>query len=339
VLYLLSGEDDFSFNQYLEEIKTGIGDRTTLEVNTSTLDGREVTLDQLRSVCETAPFFSEKRLVIVNGLLERFEPRRPSNRKAKTARLTDQREDYKSFSGYIVNIPPSTTLVLVDGQLKSNNSLFKEIAAKAEVKIFPPLRDIKLRQWIQRRVTEEGGTISSPAIGLLARLVGSNLWTLASEINKLVMFASGRRIEEEDVDAITSSAQEASVFAMVDAIIALNTATAEQLLHQLLQRGVAPAQLLVMLTRQVRMMVQGKELKGQGKPANEVQNKLGLSSEFALRKTLEQADKYSWERLKEIYHRLLEADLSIKTGRYDGELALNILLAELCQPRRVQAKS
>jgi hypothetical protein len=36
-------------------------------------------------------------------------------------------------------------------------------------------------------------------------------------------------------------------------------------------------------------------------------------------------------RLREVYHELLEADLSIKTGRFDGELALNILIAELCQ--------
>jgi len=63
----------------------------------------------------------------------------------------------------------------------------------------------------------------------------------------------------------------------------------------------------------------------------EIQNKLGLSSEFATNKTLDQADLYTLERLKEVYHRLLEADLSIKTGKYNGELALNILVAELCQ--------
>jgi DNA polymerase III delta subunit len=36
-------------------------------------------------------------------------------------------------------------------------------------------------------------------------------------------------------------------------------------------------------------------------------------------------------RLKEVYHQLLETDLAIKTGRYNAELALNILIAELCQ--------
>ena len=36
-------------------------------------------------------------------------------------------------------------------------------------------------------------------------------------------------------------------------------------------------------------------------------------------------------RLREVYHTLLDADLAIKTGKYDGELALNILIADLCQ--------
>jgi len=40
---------------------------------------------------------------------------------------------------------------------------------------------------------------------------------------------------------------------------------------------------------------------------------------------------YTAARIKEVYHQLLEADLCIKTGRYEGELALNILIAELCR--------
>ena len=335
MLYILSGQDDFSLNQSLEEIKSRIGDKTTLDVNTTILDGHESNLDQLKAVCETVPFFSKRRLVIVNGLLERFEPKRKSTGKTKAVKLADQREDYKSFSSYFSNIPESTILVLVDSEVKSNNPLLKELSSKAEARSFPPLRNSNLRQWIQQRVSEEGGTISSQAIDLLAQLVGSNLWIMASEINKLVLFASGRRIEEEDVAAVVSYAQEANVFAMVDAIIALKAGVAEQLLHQLLQRGAAPAHLLAMLARQVRLIVQGKELMRQGRPEKEIQNRLGLTSEFALRKTLEQAEKYSWERLKEVYNKLLEADLSIKTGRYDGELTLNILLAELCQQRKV----
>jgi len=56
-----------------------------------------------------------------------------------------------------------------------------------------------------------------------------------------------------------------------------------------------------------------------------------LTSEFAWHKTIEQAERYPLERIKEVYHKLLEADISIKTGKYEGELALNILIAELRQ--------
>ncbi len=333
MLYILLGEDDFSRHQSLEEIKRGIGDQALLATNTTILDGQQVTLSQLKTVCETLPFLAERRLVIVKGLLERFEPKGKSSQR-KTLPASGQQKEYKLLADHITKIPDSTVLVLIGSGIKGSNPLLRELSDKAEVKSFPLLRDDKLRQWIQRRVKEEGGSISPQAAILLTRLVGSNLWIMASEINKLVLFALGRRIEEEDVKKVVSYTQQASVFAMVDAILEFKADVAEQGLQQLLNRGAAPAYLLVMLSRQVQMMVRVKELRNQGKTRMEIQNKLGLTSEFVLRKTLEQADRYTLGRLKEAYHQLLGTDISIKTGKYDGELALNILVAELCQRDR-----
>ena len=335
MLYILLGQDDFSLNQALEEIKGGIGDQSLLLVNTTTLDGQQMSLDQLRTVCETVPFLAEKRLVIVKGLLGRFEPKGKPGRRKKTAYKPDQQSDYKSLGECISNIPDSTILVLVDGDIKSNNPLLKELSVKAEMKSFPLLKGDKLRQWIQGRVKGEGGSITPQAVELLARVVGGNLWIMANEIDKLVLFTSGRSIEEEDVRIAVSYMPETNVFAMTDAILEFKAGVAEQLLEQLLQRGATPPYLLVMLSRQVRMIVRAKELRKQGKPETEIQKRLGLTSEFALRKTLEQANRYPVERLKEVYHKLLQTDLSIKTGKYEGQLALNILIAELCQQRRI----
>jgi len=317
----------------LKEIKRGIGDPTLLAANTTTLDGQQVTLDQLRTVCETVPFLAERRLVIVTGLLERFESKGRVRQK-KGLNSANQQDEYKIIGDYMGRLPDSTVLVLVEGRLNSSNPLLKELSGKAEVKSFPLLRGAKLRQWIQKQVAEEGGSISPEAVDLLTKLVGSDLWTMANEINKLALFTSGRRIEEADVSLVVSHAQQANVFNMVDAILESRAGVAEQSLGQLLQRGAAPAYLLVMLSRQFQMIVRAKELRRQRKSRIEIQNKLGLTSDFALDKTLEQADHYPLEQLKEVYHRLLETDLSIKTGKYDGELAINILIAELCQRRR-----
>ena len=240
LLYILLGEDDFSLYQSLEEIKRSVDDQELLAANTTTLDGQQVTLSQLSTVCETLPFLAERRLVIVRGLLERFERKSKPGRKKKTPHVPDQQNEYKLIADHINKIPDSTILVLIDSGISSHNPLLRELSGKAEVKSFPLLRGIKLRQWVQGRVKEEGGSISPQAVDSLTRLVGSNLWIMANEINKLVLFTAGRRIEEEDVKAVVSYVQQANVFAMVDAIHEFKAGVAEQALQQLLQRGAAP---------------------------------------------------------------------------------------------------
>ncbi len=328
MLYVLYGEDEFSLHQALEKIKTGIGDQTALTTNATVLDGQQVALDQLRAVCGTVPFLAEKRLVIINGLLARFENNGKSGRQRKSA--SPRQNDYKILSEYFSIIPDSTVLVLIDGKIKGKNPLLRELADKAKTTFFPLLRSTGLCQWIQNRVREKGGNISSQATDLLATFVGGNLWVMANEIDKLVLFTSGRGIEGDDIKRVVSYAQEANVFALVDAILESKAGFAEQTLQQLLRQGASPAYLLVMLVRQVRMMVQVKELRKRRKSDMEIQRKLGLFSDYALRKTLAQAERYSLTRLKEIYHKLLEADISIKTGKCEPELTLNILIAELC---------
>ena len=334
MLYILLGQDDFSRHQALEEIKRDTGDPALLATNTTTLEGRQLTLNQLRTVCETVPFLGERRLVIVNGLLERFETRSKSGREEKTAPASKRENEYQSLVAGITGIPDSTTLVLIDGQIKSGNPLLRGLSTKAKTRSFPRLRDARLRQWVGQRVKQQGGGISLEAVNRMVSLIGSDLWTMANEIDKLVLFAAGRRIEVADVERLVSYTEEANVFAMVDAILEFRAGVAEQALKRLLDHGAAPAYLLVMLSRQVRMIISARELKEKGFTEAEIQNRLGLTSEFVLRKVLEQAVRYPMPQIMAVYRKLLETDLSIKTGRYSGELALNLLIADLCQRRR-----
>jgi DNA polymerase-3 subunit delta len=332
LLYILHGEDDFSLTQYLGEIKRGLGDPSMLATNTSTFDGQKLTPGELKGVVETAPFLAEKRLVIIQGLLGRFELK--GRTRSKKGGNRGGEENAKAFAEAMSSIPPSTVIVLTDGtRIKSTNPLLKLLSSKGEMRPFPLLKEPKLKQWIEKEVSAQGAAISPPAVDLLARLVGANLWTMSGEITKLTLYTGGRRIEAEDIDKVVSSAQEANVFAMVDAILDFKAGVAERLLEQLLDRGASSAYLLTMLTRQVRLIVQAKELKRQRQSDIEIQNKLGLAP-FPLRKTLEQAQRYPLERLKQVYKKLLQTDLYIKRGKFEGGLALNLLVAELCAQRR-----
>jgi DNA polymerase-3 subunit delta len=330
LLHVLTGADDFSIRQALGEIKKGIGDATALMTNTTVLDGRQVTVEQLRAAGETVPFLADKRLVIIEGLLERYEPPGRNGRK-KAPRLSVRPEEIKAIADVIKHLPPFTELVIIGGDVKSGNPLLRELGAGAGVRSFPLLKGPRLGEWVEQRVTAAGGNISPQAVAVLVKFVGSDLWTMAGEVDKLTQYASGRRIEEADVRAVVSSTQEASVFAMVDAILEARVGAAQELLQQQFRQGGAPAQLLVMLSRQARIIFQVKEMRDRGKTRGEIQSKLGLMQDFVLNKAWEQANKYSLARLREVFHRLLEADLAIKTGKLDGEIALDILVTELGQ--------
>jgi DNA polymerase-3 subunit delta len=317
LLYILYGEDDFSVKQALAELKGELG-----EVDISIFDGQKLSPEELIAACDTLPFLALKRLVIVEGLLARIEHRERRGRRSDIG-------EWQVLKGYIMRMAPSTVLVLVDGKLGRNNPLLRELAPGAKVREFPPLKGNELRDWILSRVGEGGGDISPAALRLLSNLVGGNLWLLGSEIEKLCLYTHGRRIEEGDVRSLVSYAGEADIFTMVDAIIRQRATAATRLLHQLIDEGAAPPYLLFMVTRQFRLLLQAKVLSSQPLSSAELASRLGLS-EYLLPRVLEQTQRHSLERLREVYHRLLDADIAIKTGRLKGELALDLLLTELC---------
>jgi DNA polymerase-3 subunit delta len=238
------------------------------------------------------------------------------------------------------NLPPTTSLVLVDTEIKDKdikelkklkelNPLFREIEAGATTQTASLLTGTQLNMWIQVKVKDLGGSISTPAVSTLARLIGGNLWIMSNEIAKLVLYAKDRRIEEKDVKLMVSSIHESNIFNLIDAVFEGRPDTAEAILQQLLQAGEPPAQILFMLARQMQLIVRLKDMKEHSRPKMEIQQKLGLMNEFVWLKTAAQAERFTFPRIKEIYNRLLEADLSIKTGKYDGETAVSMLIAEL----------
>lgn len=328
MLYILYGEDDFSRRQALTEIEKSAYDTASAGANITHIDGSSITLNEFKVACETIPFLAEKRMVVATGLLERFDLKEKQAVSKKTARQKEDTMEWKPFAETINNLPPSTILALVDNNVSTRNALYAAILEKAKVSRFPMLKNREIPEWIRTRIEGAGGKISTAVADLIAKLVGNDLWALSNEIDKLLAYASGRMIEEQDIRTIVTNAQESSIFVLLDAIMEGKIGTAQRLLFQSLNNGMAPAYLLTMLARQLRLALLAKEMTALHKNKGEIQTKLSLP-DFAFQKTLDQAAKYSLEQLKNFYFKLLYTDLSIKTGKYDEDLALNILVTEM----------
>ena len=338
MIYILYGHDEFSLHEELNQIKNSLGDREALATNTNEFDGKQVAPGQLLDACKAMPFLGTHRLVIVDGLLSRFEKGSKTSKgsdggeeeQEKVMPKRGWRAEWGELKQMLPEVPPTTVLVFVDGEIKKDNLLLKQLASAAQVRQFSELKGAALSEWIRNRVKGGGGSISPDAAKMLALFVGDNLAVLASEIDKLILYAAGRRIEDKDVKEVVSYAREANVFAMVDALIEGRSAAAAPILQQLLDEGAAAPYLLYMITRQVRLLVQIKELSNQKRNRNEIRERLAIASDFVLNKALEQSRNYSMERLEQIYRKLLETDIAIKQGTWKGELALDLLVAELC---------
>jgi DNA polymerase-3 subunit delta len=327
MVYILYGQDDFSLNQAVGKIKADLGDRETVAANTTNLDGGRLTLGELKNKCDTAPFLCSHRLVIVEGLLGRFDAKQ-SKLRSRKGKSGNGLAEWEEFDSYIEHMPETTVLMLVDDEVKGNNPLLKKISSLAEVRTFPLLRGKDLKAWIRQRVKADGGDIAAEAVNLLAELIGGDLWAMDGEIQKLLLYDQERPISEDDVRQLVTCVQEANVFALVDAVAEGRTQLAQRLLHRLYDEGMSATYILTMITRQFRLIAVARDL-GKGLSRPQIQDRLGLKSSYALDKTLTQAKLYDFERVKRAYDKLLETDLAIKTGRYSDRLALELLVTEL----------
>ena len=83
-----------------------------------------------------------------------------------------------------------------------------------------------------------------------------------------------------------------------------------------------------MVERQLRLLALAWDSMDKGVPQRELGSRLGVTSDFVVRKTVDQARRHSWPDIVWRYNRLLEADLAIKQGRLEPDLALELLAGE-----------
>ena len=105
-------------------------------------------------LCHAVPFLAERRLVIVEGLLDsagggdapgaRGQRRAPATRRRRGA----DAGPWRGLREALADLPPTTDLVFQDGPLRRNNPLLRDLAPVAQVREFPVLRGVHLQRWV-----------------------------------------------------------------------------------------------------------------------------------------------------------------------------------------------
>ena len=324
--YLFHGNDDLTIDEYVTKLRKEMGSDPNAELNTSELDGTVVTVPEIIGAATSYPFLSDKRLVIVRGLIGWLTRKGAGNAgKEALARLADE----------LPHLPEHARLVLVEKQLLPENNVIRKLAAESANGYIKELIVPKdTSGWIiERAHSEYGVRMDNRAAMALAAVTGADLRRADNELLKLACYIKpGEPITEEDVAALTPYVSETNIFKMVDAMAEGRTEPALKLLHRLLAEKKAEETLRVygMIIRQFRLLLQAKEHLMSGGSASSVANAIGVRP-FVAQSLAHQARGFTLAELERIYRRLGELDFQMKTGRIQPELAIDLFIAGLAR--------
>ena len=117
------------------------------------------------------------------------------------------------------------------------------------------------------------------------------------------------------------------IFDFVDEIGRNNAAKALQLLDDILSEGTTPKQIIGMIARQIRLMLQTKLLSKEGLTVKQIAKRL-KQHPYPIEKCLKQSKNFSVNSLEKGLEKLLESDYKLVTSNND-RLELELLVIEL----------
>jgi DNA polymerase III subunit delta len=337
MFYLLHGNDEFTCREHLKKLTQ----QGNFEYNKDTYMGGGVDLITIIATCNTFPFLSDQRLVILEGLPKRRrgedpgEEKQTSEKSSKTKKgkkgsknRSESRAGFeKGLAEYIPQLPETTVLiVLADEELTSSSALLKAAAEHGKVIQCTLPRGIAVETWINKKAKSLGVKITPDATSMLANFIGNQLRLLANEIDKLATYVGpGATITVEDVRQLSAQVQEARIFDLTDALAQRNRKQALDLLHDLLVDGEPPLKLISTITSQIRSLLLVKELAENGLRISQIVSATGMAP-FVAEKALRQIGRFSPSQLEGAYRQLLATDAALKRSRLTPDMALDLLV-------------
>lgn len=308
MIIFLYGQDGYRLNDNFRKIIESYKAKYQSGFNLFNFDFADnLDFSNFEDAIKSASFFSEIKLIAVKN---------PFSAKKELEKVI---ELMRAF-----DLPKNKEIVLLFGENKTEaelNKLSKDLLAYLKknsepIRNFEQLKGAKLEAWLGGEVALAGSKIQPLAIKKLIDIMGGDSWALSNEINKLCNYRSGGTIGAGDVSLLASEKIDLNIFDLVDALGSKSKAKAFELLYKEISTGRDPYYILTMAIYQFRNLLIVKDLMAQPIPRGEMAKKAGLHP-FVVQKALASASKFSMPELKNLYTRLLEIDISTKTGRGD----------------------
>ena len=321
-LYIFHGEEVFLLQHYLGQLRKILIDELTESFNFHKLNNETFSIQDFADAVENLPMMAENTMVWVDEI-----------------DLFKMNESDREKMGQILSdIPEYCTVVFTyettpwkpDKRLKK---LWQVIEKNASIVEFAKQDQRELINWVTRHFASHQKRISPDLCAYLIDITGGTMTALAGEISKISAFSGAEEICKTDIDAVTEPVMDAVVFQMTDLLGQKSYGPALIKLRQLLKMQQEPLAILGAIGGHFRRLGTARTLLDCGKPASELMRLCGMS-DFAARKNMNAAGKFSAAFYAKASQLVLETDYAMKTSLDDSERLLEMLVLQLAQEAR-----
>jgi len=266
-------------------------------------------------MCENMPFFSPKRLIIIQNC--RYFKQSTN-------------ESINKFIDYIKVMPPHNCVIFCENEVDKRLELTRTINKIGICVDFPLQKPADLIKWSVKVYHSLGKQISLDTASLFVHYCKPDMSTILNEIHKVCAFVGENpQIKSKDLDIVSSKSIKSGVFNLIDAISQRNYIQSLQLLRDLVSLGEPIPKILYMISKHFSHILQAKLLFNGKLDATKLPYLLGVSS-YAASKFLSLSNKFSIEMLDFIITQILQTDLDIKTSNIKPITSMELLISSIC---------
>jgi DNA polymerase III delta subunit len=204
-IYLVEGGDAQSRNDLAQEFLAIVDEglhafnvESLHAADASSAAARDQLIDTLLATARTLPMMSPRRLVLVHDAERLLSPKRGKDDEepppAPSAKGKRQRAltPVEALEAFFEDPEPMTTVVFAAGPLDANRRLVKLLRQRAIVVDSGSLATrADAERWIKARLEKDEMWMEQKAVTLLLESTRLDLGSIRSEIEKLILYASG----------------------------------------------------------------------------------------------------------------------------------------------------
>jgi len=307
-VYLLYGEEAYLVRQYRDKLRDALLGGGS-EMNVNRFEGKGVSVPQVIDMAETLPFFSDRRVII----LENTELMKSGGEK---------------LAEYLKKPAESSSFIFVEREVDKRSGLYKAVKKLGYAAEFGRQDAKTLQKWVCGILKKEGKQISNQTLQLFLEGAGDDMENIRKELEKLLCYTLDRDIiTSEDVEEICVPRIQNHIFDMITAIANGRKEQALKLYYDLLALREPPMHILYLISRQFNQLLQVKELAKKGYPQAAIAEKAGVPG-FVAGKYMRQASGFKTAFLRQALEDCAETEYAFKSGKIGERLSVELLIVK-----------